>query len=300
LAYTGVMTPDNCPVPEASPGGPQGISRRSVLVGGAAGLAAAAGGLVGAGGGLAQASSTPGGGWTATPVAPVVTPLPLDIPNLGASSQLIAVMTSSWSAIHGTIEAWEKDSSGTWHQVMAPSNANVGLNGWVLASQRVQGDHKTPAGLFGIHSTFGYAANPGATLPYALLEPTYYWAGDQRDPKTYNLLQTAHPSTALWRTSQSEALYYTRPAYEYVANIDFNLPGGVTHIAGGQYVASRPANVRLGSAIFLHCYGVTGVHGYTLGCVNTSITRMVWLLRWLRADALPKIIMGPSGVIRSL
>ncbi len=233
-------------------------------------------------------------------MAPVYTPLPLDIANLGASRQLIAVMTSSWSEIHGTIEAWEKDDAGTWQQVMVPSNANIGLNGWVLASQRVQGDHKTPAGLFGIHMGFGYNSNPGTTLPYAHLLPSYYWAGDQRDPKTYNVLQTSHPATAKWRTSESEALYYTRPAYEYVAAIDFNLAGGVHLQSDRQYVATKPANTRLGSAIFLHCYGVTGVNGYTLGCANTSITRMIWLLRWLKADALPKIIMGPSGRIRSL
>ena len=224
MAYTGVMTDDNSPAPALSSGGAGGISRRSILAGGAAGLAVAAGGLVGAGGGLASGSTVPGGGWTATPVAPYRPPLPLEIANLGACSQLIAVMTSSWSEIHGTIEAWEKDVNGTWHQVMAPSNANVGLNGWVLARQRIQGDHKTPAGLFTLTRGFGYAANPGTTFPYAPLHPTYYWAGDQRDPKTYNLLQTEHPSSAAWRTSESEALYYTRPAYEYVVNIDFNLP----------------------------------------------------------------------------
>ena len=233
-------------------------------------------------------------------MASIATPLPLDLTHLGSSTQVVAVTTPSWTAIHGTIEAWEKDSAGTWHQVMAPSNANVGLKGWVLASQRVQGDHKTPAGTFRIHKGFGYRANPGSGLPYALTHRNYYWAGDQKDPKTYNIMQTHRPAAAKWRLSQSEQLSTTRPAYQYAACIDFNLAGGIHQWPDGQWVASKPANVRLGSAIFLHCYGVTGIHGYTLGCVNTSIARMRWLLRWFRPEALPRIVMGPAGVIRSL
>jgi L,D-peptidoglycan transpeptidase YkuD (ErfK/YbiS/YcfS/YnhG family) len=265
------------------------LSRRSLLVGGAAGLALAASGWPGPAG----AATLPGDRPISQPIDPVVRPLPLDLPNIGSSTQVVVVKTTTWSEIHGTIEAWEKDASGQWHQVMVPSNSNIGLKGWVLGSDRVQGDLKTPAGTYRIHKAYGVYPDPGSGLPYGQLEPAYYWAGDQRDPKTYNIFQSHHPSTAKWRTSESEHLYYTMPAYRYLACIDFNLPGGIHQLADKQWVATTPADVRRGSAIFLHSYGTTGVHGYTLGCANTSLARMSWLLQWFRPEALPRIVMGP-------
>jgi L,D-peptidoglycan transpeptidase YkuD (ErfK/YbiS/YcfS/YnhG family) len=262
------------------------LTRRSLLaLGGAAALTAAA---------------SPGSPWSSHPLPPVQAPLPMSFQHIGASTQVVAVQTPSWSSMHGTIEAWEKDGTGVWHQVLAPYHANVGEAGMVLGSQRVQGDLKTPAGTYRIHKGFGHSSDPGSGIPYGVLKPSYYWAGDQRDPKTYNIFQSRRPSTAIWRTSQSEALYYTMPAYQYVACIDFNLPQGIHLQSDGQWVATKPANTRLGSAIFLHCYGQTGANGYTLGCANTSPAIMVWLLRWFRPAALPTIVMGPSSVIRAL
>jgi L,D-peptidoglycan transpeptidase YkuD (ErfK/YbiS/YcfS/YnhG family) len=272
------------------------LSRRALLAaGGAAALSVA--GLAGLpGSASAEASTVPGGGWGATPTAPVLRPRPLDIAGLGSATQVIIATTTGWSQIHGTIEAWEL-VSGTWTRVMKPYNSNIGINGWVTGSQRVQGDHKTPVGIYPLHRAFGRSADPGSGLPYRQLTPGNYWAGDQRDPKTYNVFQVSHPSTALWRTSQSEHLYYVTPAYEYVISIDYNLAGGVHRQSDGQNVAVTPANTRLGSAIFLHCYGTTGAHGYTLGCVNTHPAKIVELLRWLDPAKAPVIAMGPTSAL---
>ncbi len=201
-------------------------------------------------------------------MAPTIRPRPLDLKGIGSSRQVVIVTTSSWTQVHGTIEAWELSASNTWHQVMRPSNANIGLRGWVTGSLRVQGDHKTPVGAYRIHKAFGHYSDPGSGIPYHHLTPGDYWAGDQRDPKTYNIIQYSRPKTAKWRTSQSEDLYATMPAYRYAACIDYNLPGGIHEQSDGQWVATHPADVHLGSAIFLHCYGTTGVNGYTLGCVE--------------------------------
>jgi L,D-peptidoglycan transpeptidase YkuD (ErfK/YbiS/YcfS/YnhG family) len=262
------------------------LTRRSLLaLGGAAALSVAAG------------SPVPGSLPTARPVAPVMRPRPLDLVGLGSARQVVIVTTAGWSVIHGTIEAWQLGSDNVWRRVMAPYNSNIGLNGWVEGPKRVQGDHRTPTGIYPIHKAFGKSADPGSGLPYHQLTTADYWAGDQRDPKTYNIFQRSHPATARWRTSQSEHLYYLQPAYQYVAAIDYNEAGGVHRASDGQYVATTPANVRLGSAIFLHCYGTTGAHGYTLGCVNTHPAKIVELLRWFDPAATPVIAMGPPSAI---
>jgi L,D-peptidoglycan transpeptidase YkuD (ErfK/YbiS/YcfS/YnhG family) len=260
------------------------VSRRSLLaLGGAAALSVAAG--------------TPGSLPTAQPVAPVVPPRPLGLKGLGASRQVVIVTTAGWDVIHGTIEAWGLDSGNVWRRAMAPYNANIGINGWVEGSRRVQGDHRTPTGMYRLRQAFGRSPDPGCGLGYHRLTPGNYWAGDQRDPKTYNIFQFSRPATAIWRTSQSEHLYDIQPAYQYVLPIDWNLAGGVHRASDGQYVATTPANTRLGSAIFLHCYGTTGPHGYTLGCVNTDPAKIVALMRWLDPAKSPLIAMGPPSVI---
>jgi L,D-peptidoglycan transpeptidase YkuD (ErfK/YbiS/YcfS/YnhG family) len=261
------------------------LSRRSLLaLGGAAALSVAASG--------------PGGpGATVTPGTAVINPRPLDLKGLGSSRQVVIVTTSGWSTIHGTIEAWQLGSDNVWRRVMAPYNANIGINGWVDGTRRVQGDHRTPTGIYRLRQAFGRSPDPGSGLGYHRLTTANYWAGDQRDPKTYNIFQFSHPATAIWRTSQSEHLYDIQPAYQYVLPIDWNLAGGVHRASDGQYVATTPANVRLGSAIFLHCYGTTGPHGYTLGCVNTHPAKIAELMRWLDPAALPMIAMGPPSAI---
>jgi L,D-peptidoglycan transpeptidase YkuD (ErfK/YbiS/YcfS/YnhG family) len=279
----------------ALPPGSSHPARRSLLAwGGAAALSATS--LAAAG--SARASTGPGsGGWSATPTAPVLRPRPLHIHGLGSSRQVVIVTTTGWREIHGTIEAWELGDDGTWRIVMSPYNANIGINGWVVGDQRIQGDHKTPVGVYSMHKAFGRSADPGSGLPYTQLTPSNYWAGDQLDPKTYNIFQASRPPTARWRTSQSEHLYYITPAYQYLAAIDYNLAGGVHRQADGQNVAVTPANTRLGSAIFLHCYGTTGPYGYTLGCVNTHPAKIAWLLRWFDPAKAPVIAMGPPSAL---
>ena len=80
------------------------------------------------------------------------------------------------------------------------------------------------------------------------------------------MLQTSHPVTATRRTSESEALYYSRPAYEYVAAIDFNLAGGVHLQSDRQYVATTPDGRYL---------LVTNWCGYDLSVVDRATSREV-------------------------
>jgi L,D-peptidoglycan transpeptidase YkuD (ErfK/YbiS/YcfS/YnhG family) len=61
----------------------------------------------------------------------------------------------------------------------------------------------------------------------------------------------------------------------------------------GEHVASRPADVRRGSAIFLH---VTGA-GSTAGCVSIPQANLVTVLRWLDPAQHPRIVMAPLSAI---
>jgi len=78
--------------------------------------------------------------------------------------------------------------------------------------------------------------------------------------------------------------------------IDFNRPTASTvtfDTAHHQYVTSRPADVRRGSAIFLHVNG----RGSTAGCISLSRADMLTILRWLDPARRPRIVMAPLAEI---
>lgn len=65
----------------------------------------------------------------------------------------------------------------------------------------------------------------------------------------------------------------------------------------GERMARRPANTRLGSAIFLHTFGETGRDGYTLGCVAIDPIQLRHVLRRLNPALNPRIVIGTSSDI---
>ena len=118
-------------------------------------------------------------------------------------------------------------------------------------------------------------------MPYRQPTATTTGSATTQDPKTYNLLQPSASAKRTWRTGEAERLAAYPTQYEYAAVIDFNRParprspGTPTY---GEYVTSRPVNVRLGSAIFLHING----KGSTAGCVSISRADMISVLQVAR------------------
>ena len=90
--------------------------------------------------------------------------------------------------------------------------ARNGYKGWVVASQRVQNTGTSPQGTFRITSAFGLKKNPGTKVPYRLADGNDYWVGDQKDPKTYNLVQSSASAKRTWRVGEAERLAASRPS----------------------------------------------------------------------------------------
>jgi L,D-peptidoglycan transpeptidase YkuD (ErfK/YbiS/YcfS/YnhG family) len=209
----------------------------------------------------------------------------------------LIVQAPATGAHRGTLQGWQTDASGSWRQVIPTQRATLGVNGLVLPRHRREGDHRTPEGTYRLTFAFGYRRDPGTRLPYKRLDHDDYWAGDQRDPRTYNLFQGRHPSSARWRTTHAEHLIAMRPAYRYAIDIGWNRPHGVRRASDGQRVASRPAHIRRGYAIFLHTFNTTGRDGYTHGCVAIAPRGLARVLRWLRPGMHPRIVIGTTSNI---
>lgn len=190
------------------------------------------------------------------PAAPASAALPDGLAHVADARQLVVVSGRSWSSSHATLRAYQRGTDGRWRQVLTTMSARTGYGGWAWASRRVRDTGQTPAGTFTISQAFGVRADPGTRLPYRKVDRNDHWTGDSRDAKTYNLFQPSASPTRTWRTSRSERLAAYPTQYAHAAVINFNTPGGVRWDARrGQYVAGRPADIRRGSAIFLHAAG---------------------------------------------
>ena len=69
---------------------------------------------------------------------------------------------------------YEKETN-SWKEAFS-CQAYVGKNG---IDKEKEGDQKTPTGVFSFTKAFGIKDNPGAKLPYIILNPHLYWCEDE-------------------------------------------------------------------------------------------------------------------------
>jgi L,D-peptidoglycan transpeptidase YkuD (ErfK/YbiS/YcfS/YnhG family) len=221
---------------------------------------------------------------------------PARLTHIGDSRQLIVVTGVSRTSTYSTLRTYQLGANGRWTTAFAAMPARNGYHGWAWGGQRVQGSGTTPLGTYPITMAFGLKPNPGTKLAYRHADANDYWVGDDRDPKTYNMFQPLAASKRTWRINQSEKLSAYPTQYEYAAVIDYNRPADPTvtwDAPHGEYVTSHPADVRRGSAIFLHING----KGSTAGCVSLRRADLLTVLKWLDPALKPRIVMAPLAQI---
>ena len=150
-------------------------------------------------------------------------------------------------------------SAGAWTQVIAPVKAVMGRKGM---GKTVEGDEKTPLGMFRMDTPFGIRP-PEAGFPaeYLQVGAQHYWSGDHRDisvrqadgtvktASTYNRLVDLANAPELDK-GRSEHLAAITEEYKYCINIGYN----------------AACEKGKGSALFLHCINKNSNRG-TGGCV---------------------------------
>ena len=218
---------------------------------------------------------------------------PSRLANVGTAGQVIVVTAPSWRSTTATLRAYERDRKGGWREVMGATPARLGWSGLYLAAERRQGTGKTPAGTFAIPRAFGRLADPGTQLPYRKFDRDDAWTYNPARPATYNVYQTSRAGWAGYG-GYAEHLWSYGSQYNYVAVMDYNLPGGPIRTgADGVRRAAEPADTKAGGGIFLH---VTNGK-VTAGCVAIPERAMRDVLRWLDPDRKPVIVVGPESAI---
>ena len=133
-----------------------------------------------------------------------------------------------------------------------------GSRGW---GKTVQGDRKSPTGVFSLKDAGGYYANPGSRLRYF------------RNPAGFSKVMNG------------------RRVFSYVMAIGYN------HVTGTSPLSkATPSSRSKGNQIWIH----EGHGSASLGCLGVARPAIVAMLKWANPAASPVILMGPhSQVVRS-
>lgn len=179
--------------------------------------------------------------------------------DISDSSQLIIVDSN---ATNCEVYCYEKIDS--YWSLLYNTTGIVGKNGTV--SNKQEGDHCTPKGLFSLGFVFG-TENINTKMEFRLINNNCYWIDDSKSTY-YN--QWVESNEISWESA--EHLIDYPQSYHYGIVINYN---------------TDPIVQYAGSAIFLHCMSGT----YTAGCVAVPEEDMIYILKWLNKEYQPIIII---------
>ena len=189
---------------------------------------------------------------------------------INKSTQALLVIDNG-SLFFTEIKVYALDKKGNnWETAFGPVNAVIGRNGFANVGRKIEGDGKTPSGIFAINLTFGYDEAINTKMPYRQALANDIWVDDPNadDYNRWVKKQEAHAASY-------EKMRRDDNLYKYGIVIEYN---------------TSPVIKGHGSAIFFHVWG--GEDITTEGCVAVSEQDIVKIMAWLDPQASPVIIMG--------
>lgn len=197
----------------------------------------------------------------------------IDIARLEAArsaDQVIVVVGSGMDSSRIHVAYFKKSEDGDWNEEFYVSGY-CGYNG--MASNKKEGDRRTPVGTYGFTRAFGILADPGSILPYKQLDESDYWVDDSSS-KYYNQMVSTKTTPATWKSA--EHLIRVNPCYNYSLALDYN----------SECVPGK------GSAIFLH--GLHPTKTWTEGCIAIPEENVKTLVQQVDADTRIVVVSGLS------
>lgn len=197
------------------------------------------------------------------------------IKGLENSSQAVVVTSKDYNTSVVEIQSFEK-VNGNWVRAFEKMAGVIGYNGFAI--NKIEGDGKSPVGVFTFGTAFGKEQNPGTIINYRQINYNDYWIDDPYSPY-YNTWQVGPP---MGRWKATEGLLRSDWLYDYGIVINYN----------SERIPFK------GSGIFFHLWRQEGKG--TAGCTATTRENMLKIIMWLNPDKNPVIIQGPEDVITGL
>lgn len=198
-------------------------------------------------------------------VTPEVSPLPLPAEKLKDSKQLIWVQPTG--GFQTTVRLFELNGN-QWQEVKFSRPAVIGKGGFANLGEKVEGDKKSPQGLYPIGLFFSKNAFESKN-PAIRLTAEDKWIDDPNHPDYNKWIRGATTAKSY------ENLLLKTSVYDYILVVNYNM---------------NPIVPRKGSAIFLHVWASKLIG--TMGCVALEKNDVETILRWLNPFLKPQILMG--------
>lgn len=203
---------------------------------------------------------------------------------------MILVTTPGWDVDHGTLRTFTRDGDG-WREVRAATPVTIGKNGagWGLGLNpqpqggpiKREGDNRSPAGVFRIGDTFGYAASVPTAMPYLALNATEYCV-DVSGAKHYNQIVDTKVVGADAAKGSTEPM-----------RRDLHANGDQRYRMGFVIENNPQAVPNGGSCIFAHLW--KSPTDATAGCTAMTPPVMQSLLAWLKPQDHPVFVLLPQA-----
>lgn len=204
---------------------------------------------------------------------------------IAKADKLIVVTTPDWDSVKGRLTRYEK-RGGRWEQLGGPVEIVVGKSGmgWTpalppekVAPVKHEGDGRSPAGVFPLAQTFGFAASlPGASN-YLPLTPTIECVDDVKS-KHYAHIVDRSKVPVDWNSSEKMREI---SLYKWGVVVPYNM---------------GDSKAGAGSCIFLHIRPVSG--NGTAGCTAMPEANIEEIVRWIGNGAV--LVQMPEAEYKSL
>ena len=182
--------------------------------------------------------------------------------------QLVVAINNNDSSNKAIVVALEKVNK-KWRIKLGPVQASIGRTGFALPGEKIEGDGKSPTGIFDLGQLYTYEASVKTSLPYIQTNSEDKWIDDPNH-ENYNTHIRGNTTAKSF-----EHLKLSSIDYKYCMVIEYN-----TH----------PVVKGKGSAIFFHLADAN--YSPTAGCVAIKESDMDQILLWLDPNKQKAILMG--------
>ena len=157
---------------------------------------------------------------------------------------------------------------GNWKIAINPVRASIGRNGFASANEKLEGDGKTPTGLYDLGQLYSYEGGVKTKIPFQQVDSLDKWIDDSSSEDYNKYVRGATNATSF------EYLKLKSIDYKYCMVIEYN-----TH----------PVVKGKGSAIFFHVANEN--YAPTAGCIAIAEKDMVQFLHWLKPNKKKAILV---------
>jgi len=182
--------------------------------------------------------------------------------------QLLVAINNNDSSNKAIVVTLEKVNK-KWKIKLGPVQASIGRTGFALPGEKIEGDGKSPSGIFDLGQLYTYEASVKTNLPFIQTNSEDKWIDDPNH-ENYNTHIRGNTTAKSF-----EHLKLSSIDYKYCMVIEYN-----TH----------PVVKGKGSAIFFHLAEAN--YSPTAGCVAIQETDMDKILLWLDPNKQKAILMG--------